>query len=552
MPFSPFQKRTFKQFGSTVLFTSLVLTGLVTTFRQVGMMEEAELTTYDRFMRLKPADPMDERILVVGITEADIQALQQYPIEDGTLAKTLEKLVENNPRAIGIDIARDVPQGPPEGRERLTQVLQANSNISAGCLLSSEREPGIGPPPGADPDIVSFVDFSQDPDGKVRRTILASKPIFSAATVGETHLCNNANIEEEMLSFGLTLALLYLEQESIYFGLTGWGAIAIGDTVVSPLSRRSGGYTQQDVDDYQIMINYRAAKDAVRSVSLSDVLEDKVEADWIEDRIVLIGYTADIANDVLLTPFKETLVGRREMSGVLVHAQAASQILGATLDNRPLIHSWPEAIEILLIGFSAIAGGTLVFYNRRLIVVVLGCGALVAAYWSLCFALFVQGLWLPLVPPIVAFVITATSVAVLDRANQGGYAQAIYEQLRSQRGSSMPTDSQNQQRPYLEDLVHRARMIRQQREGESIWESDAIAHIEEDPDSVRFDSPEIQTLYEKIKTKAQRDWELERTTVEALQAQQQRQAQEQRIQTLIGKARIARANSNGPSGGSQV
>jgi len=548
-----FQKRSFKQFGSTVLLTSLVISGLIAILRQVGVFEGMELTAYDRYMRLKPAAPTDERVLVVGVTESDIQELQEYPVEDGTLAKALEKLEANNPRAIGLDIARDIPQGPPAGRERLTTVLGNSDRIAAGCRLSDTREPGIAPPPGADLDLVGFVDFPQDIDGKIRRSILISAPEISTTAVVNTHLCNDVEADEEILSLGLTVALMYLEQEDIGFGQNNWGDLTVGDTVIPSVTQRSGGYAQREVEDYQSMVNYRAANNAVRQVSLTAVLNDEVDPSWIEDSAVLIGYTAEIANDVFLTPYKATTDDLREMPGVVVHAQSTSQILSATLDGRPLIYSWPEVIEILLIGTCAVAGGSLVLYNRRLIIFVVGCGGLIAAYWGICFLFFMQGLWLPLVPSIIAFITTAASVAVIDRAHQGGYARAIYEQLRSQLGNNDPTEiqainQQKQQHNYLEDLVHRAKMVRQRRKGEALWESDAIAHLNDNPDDLHFESPEMQTLYNTIKTKAQQDWEDERATVEAQQAQTQQQQQAQRIQALIGKAQSVRtAHSRGTS-----
>ena len=537
MPF-PFQKHSLKQLSRVVL-TSLVITGMVAAARQFGAFESMELGAYDQFIRLKPAEATDDRILVVGISEEDIQSRQEFPIEDGTLAEALSKLEEHNPRAIGIDIARDVPQGPAAGRERLIRILEGSDRIVSACVLSSTRDPGVPPAPGTSPDLVGYADLPQDIGGETRRVSLLSIPAPPPVTVGETHACNDARAENILPSLSLLLSELYLEAEGIPLEASDLGDIRFGKAVLVPLFERSGGYASTGAGDYQVMLNYRAAQGAVQTVSLSQVLSEAVDPSLITDRVVLIGYTSQISNDFFFTPYEEVTEGFREMAGVVVHAQAVSQLLSAALDGRPLIESWPEAGEIAWIWLCALVGGSLAFYNRRLIVFVLGCFGLIAAYGGICFVIFWQGLWLPLVPSILAFALTAMGVGAIERAQQGGYAQAIYEQLRDQLGGT-PTAQSVQTAGYLEDLVRRAKSVRQRRDGEALFHSAAVTAVAEDPDQVQFESPEMQTLYERIKTKAKDDWERQRAVVEADQSQRQLIAQTARIKALIAKSRTIR------------
>ncbi|MEM7794741.1 MAG: CHASE2 domain-containing protein [Cyanobacteria bacterium P01_C01_bin.118] len=534
---SPRQHQTWKQFLGTALLTSLVVTTGVTIARQLGWLESSELGSYDQFIQMRTSASRDDRILVVGIDENDIQSRQEYPLKDGTLADALEILDSYNPRAIGVDIGRDVPQGPPEGRKKMIDILSNSDKIVSACVLSSLDEPGVAAAPGTDPDLIGFADFPIDPDNVVRRSILISAPGEFSLELGETHLCNDTDPDNEVLSLSLLLSLIYLESENIFPEQTVWGDLRLGNTVFTPLFEKTGGYASTGATDYQLMLNYRAPSDAVHQVTLTDVLEETVDPALVKDRIVLIGYTSSIAKDIFSTPYSTTTASSRSMPGVTIHAQATSQILAAVLDNRPLIHSWPELAEIAWLWLWALLGSLVALRSRRLSLFVLLVLGLLGAVWGLCFGLFIQGLWLPLVPTLGGLGLAAIGTRLLNQANQSGYAQAIYEQLKDQlRGT--PAVGPNVD--YLEALVRRARAIRQQRTGADLWDETALDEVSSDPIHASFDSPEMQAIYEQIKARAYEDWESERTELEATQQQQKIYRQEKRIQALIDKAKTTR------------
>ena len=151
---------TLKSLLQTVLLTSLALTVPIVGIRFLGGFEGSELAAYDDFVRRRPAEAKDDRVVVVTVSDDDIEALQQYPIHDGTLAEALATLDSYQPRAIGLDIARDVPQGPTAGRDRLTQMFKKSESIITSCLLSNENSILAAPPaPGSPPENVAFADL---------------------------------------------------------------------------------------------------------------------------------------------------------------------------------------------------------------------------------------------------------------------------------------------------------------------------------------------------------------------------------------------------------
>lgn len=92
-----------------VLIAAPSVAGLLIGLRLAGLLQGLELAALDEFFRLRPKEPVDSRIVIVGINEPDIQKVGQWPISDAMLAKLLETLKQQKPRAIGLDLYRDLP-----------------------------------------------------------------------------------------------------------------------------------------------------------------------------------------------------------------------------------------------------------------------------------------------------------------------------------------------------------------------------------------------------------------------------------------------------------
>lgn len=402
-------------FGGAIL-TSAIVTGAIVGVRQLGLLEGFELRTYDQFIRSRPPEEPDNRILVVGISEEDIQKLKEASISDATMAKFLNKIQEYEPRAIGIDVLRDVPIG--EGRQELIKILKNNENIIAGCKLSSENEPGAAAAPGVPKERVGFADFPQDSDIIMRRAILVSTPTTPKGAVENIHLCNYADPENQLLSLAFNVALLYLEKDNIIAQPVeegpNQGDIRLGSTLFKHLENNVGGYRNLAPPDYQILINYRSGENAIPQVRLTDVLEGKINSALVKDRIVMLGYTATTKNDDFPTPYSAGDRDRIEMPGVVVHAHIVSQIISAVWDNRPLIWYWSFGGEVLWIFGWSVAGGILAWTIRRPLFVILGSGGAIAILSGVSYFLFLKSGWIPLIPAGLGLVVTAGMVMLID------------------------------------------------------------------------------------------------------------------------------------------
>jgi len=182
-----------------VLVTATSVAGLLIVLRLVGLLQSVELWALDQYFRLRPLEPVDPRIVIVGINETELKKVGTWPVPDAVIAQLLEKLKKQQPRAIGLDLFRDIPIEP--GHQALVKVFESTPNlIGVEKIVVDDRSFAIAPPPVLSQlGQVSSVDVVVDADSKLRRGMLYLTPEDG----------------ESVPSLGLTLALIYLETQGI-------------------------------------------------------------------------------------------------------------------------------------------------------------------------------------------------------------------------------------------------------------------------------------------------------------------------------------------------
>ncbi|MEG3847175.1 CHASE2 domain-containing protein [Microcoleus sp. herbarium19] len=416
-------------FARSVLIASAAVTLSLMGARQLGILEPLELSAYDQMLRWRPDEKPDPRLLVVGITEGDIQRLNQWPISDRKIAEILQKLEKMQPAVIGLDVLRDVPLG--DGREELTQVLKKSDRIIGVCLVTSgsAETPGSPPPPGLPPNRVGYADFGIDPGGVLRRALLFMRPpAIEGNSPSKKHLCNDNS--QIIASFNLQLALRYLEPQGITGRTEADNSLWLGATQLTQLRNNDGAYKNADARGYQILINYRSRRKVANQVTLTDILEGKIDPNLVKDKIVLIGYTTETVKDFFYTPYSAGKQSNQFMPGIVAHAQVVSQILSAVLDNRPMFWFWPKWAEILWISGWSIVGGTLASRMTHPVRLALAFGAMLSACCACSFGIFLLGGWVPAAAPAIALIVTGGSIVSADRFNKAGYGKVISDRVK--------------------------------------------------------------------------------------------------------------------------
>jgi CHASE2 domain-containing sensor protein/two-component sensor histidine kinase len=373
----------------------LVVIAIIVIARLTGNLQTLEWAMLDHLMRLRPAESLDEQILIVGINEADIRQIGQYPIPDAELNKLIQTLQRYQPTVIGLDVFRDLPQEP--GHADLVRTFQTTPNlIGIEKILPDTQGQTINPPPALPPEQVGFADAILDGDGFIRRSLLDA-----VDAEGNPHFSLTFRLAERYLQkYGYT----------VDSGLRNPNAMRFGKTELPPIQPNTGGYVNTDAGGNQILINFRGGELPFRIVSMQNVLNGSVNQDWIRNQIVLIGITSLSAKDVVnVGAVSGNTPGL--IYGVEVQAHAVSQIVQAVLTGRPLLTAWWDGWDYLWIVAWGVLGIGLGRLFRSPLKVLLSLGVSCLGLFGLCFGLLLLGWWVPFAPALLGLVLNGAGLA---------------------------------------------------------------------------------------------------------------------------------------------
>ena len=394
--------------------TCIAVTVTLLGVRHLGWLQPLELKAFDLMVQLRPDPGSDPRLLIVEITEQDINAFKKWPLSDGVLAKAIAEIARFEPTAIGLDIIRDIPYEP--GNAELATQLK-NPKVFPITFRGTSKYQRVPPPPNIPEKRVGFNDLVVDPDRIVRRNLMF-------AGDGKTTLT----------SFSMQLASAYFNSKNIDSKITEKKELQVDKTVFSKLRSDSGGYQNIDAKGYQILLDYRSPKKIAETVTLIQLLNGKVDPKLVKGKIVLIGVTAPTVRDIFSTPYSATKNGNIPTPGVLIHATATSQILSAVLDSKGLFWYWDEWQEILWIAVWSAVGGCLAWRVEKSLNLIALASSAGGSLFGFTFFLFMQQGWIPLIAPALALLITA-GVSVTYKYEQSRQQQGIVMKLLGQQTS---------------------------------------------------------------------------------------------------------------------
>ncbi len=381
--------------------------GLVIIIRLSGSLQFSEWITLDSFMRMRPAESIDERIVIVGIDEADIRNVGAYPIPDREIARLLRTLQKYQPRVIGLDIVRDILVEP--GHNELVAAFKDIKNLIAVEKVSPVP---IKPPPNLPPEQIGFSDILLDDDGKVRRALLGTRR--PEAT------------EKYAFSLPLLLAKVYLKAEGIELdnGIRDPHAMRFGATELPRFLSNSGGYVRADDFGVQVLLNFRNGRERFRRLSLNDIETGKVHPNWLREHIILIGITSPSVKDFINTSAIDSLELPGKVYGVEFHAHVLSQIVSAVRDGRPVLKTWPDGWEYLWIVGWGILGISLGLLIQTPLKKFLYIGVASIGLVGIGYIFLVDNWWIPVVPAMLVLIINGVVISIFYQ-----YDQALRSQI---------------------------------------------------------------------------------------------------------------------------
>ncbi len=405
-----------------VMLASMLCTGLVMGLRWQGILQPYELRAFDQLMRWRPSEGKDPRILIVTINDEDINYQKQRgmkmqgSLSDQALVQLLEKLKQHQPKVIGLDIYRDAPTTDPKYTNIATSLR--NENFIDICQIGGgdNNSPKISPPQKVPIKHVGFSDLSKDPDRFVRRQIFGMSYALHCAT-------------DKSFSFQLARRYLNLVNKNIKIKRLSPKSFQIGNVIFPKSEQHTGGYHNLDTGGYEVLLNYRAAEPVAEQIPLREILNGSRNSqlpNLVTNRIILIGVTSKrYDRDYHLTPYSAGQETLKEIPGVVVQAHMVSQVINAVLNQRPVLWWWSQWGDTLWVASWCLITGIWVWCWRSRLQQVLVVGGVCGSLYVICFiVLWLEGGWMPLIPSLLATLITSgflifyTSISgSLTRAN---------------------------------------------------------------------------------------------------------------------------------------
>ncbi|GAB4173409.1 MAG: hypothetical protein Fur006_02700 [Coleofasciculaceae cyanobacterium] len=450
----------------------IAVIGLVIIARLTGLLQSWEWSALDDFLRLRPWEPVDERIVIVGINEADIRSIGAYPIPDREIAALIRTLQRHQPSVIGLDLMRDLPVEP--GYAELVRVFKENKNLIA---IEKALPETIAPPPELPPEQIGFSDVITDADGRLRRSLLGTQ---------------TAKGFKFSLALRLSKAYLTTKRFVLENGIRDRNAMRFGKTEFPRFNPNSGGYVRTDAGGVQMLLNFRSSQARFRTLSFNDIKTGKFNPSWISSRIVLIGITSpgvDIKNTAAIT---DDNLSSGLVYGVKIQAHAVSQIISAVLDKRPLLMVWSDGWEYAWICAWGILGLGLARLTQSPLKNLLAVGIASVSLVGCSFVLLISGWWIPVVPTTVVLILNGVGLTAFyqyDRALRSkisdrqfiidstfdtihnGPLQTLAKLLKCVREQNLPSDQLISE---LEHLNHELRAVYESMQRETLTQDNRL------------------------------------------------------------------------------
>jgi len=323
---------------------------------------------FDHYQRRFPRTPTAQPVTIVEIDEKTLAAVGQWPWPRNRLARLIDAIAAQKPLAIGLDIYMPEPDqtSPDKVADNLPNTAAA---LAAGLRALPSHEAILAKSLRAAPTILGAAAFDHaafttstdlrsapilvhgaDPLRSVQRFnyVLASLPELQAAAHGQAML--NVALEQgvvrhiplimglgEKLVPSLPIEMLRVATGSsavdVFADASGVQAVGVADVQVP---------TQPDGDIWLHFASIQSTQS--RYVSARDILEGKVDADRIRNKLVLVGLTGSGLTDMRTTALGELV------PGIEIQAQVIETIFEGRFLRRPTWLKWAESAFIVAFG----------------------------------------------------------------------------------------------------------------------------------------------------------------------------------------------------------
>ncbi|MFH1429654.1 MAG: adenylate/guanylate cyclase domain-containing protein [Candidatus Margulisiibacteriota bacterium] len=368
-----------------IIAFTLLLFFIISSCQFLGLFDQWELRFYNWHFLARGTVAANKEIVIVAIDDESIGWMGSWPWSRTTHAQLIKVLEKGGASLIGFDILFDSPSSIKDKgdillsksiREAKIPVILTSIQVVNEEGVCMDRPPL---PQFIKNDCVGFADPFVDEDGFVRS--LYPLKLFQ---------------DQKMTSFTISI-LKALEKTN---------------TVTYQNNKIKVGRYNIPLDDGRFLINFAGPAHWIKTVPYDRVVDSSIfdhEPDVFKDKIVLVGASAIILQDVFYTPFFNFQGQKKRMPGVEIRANELATILDGRYINR-----FPSGISYLVIFLLILISVTVFFKVRAILGLVIALGEM--AGFLIISSLYFNNysLWLGISVPVLSCIPACYLTVTID------------------------------------------------------------------------------------------------------------------------------------------
>lgn len=342
-------------------------------------LDRAEGALTDLRLIARGERPAPGQLTIIAIDDDTVARQGGYPLPRADLAALVDAIAGFEPRVVAVDLLL-LDHGPDKDRG------------DAALALALGKRPTVIAAAAVFREAAQVMEAGQP--GPLARLPRAEKFLMplQAFTVHAAVGIVNLVADRSGTPRGAPMLFRTRDRLELSFPLRV-AALATGsEPVIEADSLKLAGRRIPTDIDHVLPIAFYGRHGTVRTISAASVLDGKVAAEAVRDRIVVIGATATGGGDVFPTPFDPV------MPGVEIIATAVSQLL--TGDGLLRDRSTRAADAVLAVVLTLLLVSLLAW--RRSAIGLLSIAAVLLIWAAANFAAFSHGIWLSAALPMAA------------------------------------------------------------------------------------------------------------------------------------------------------
>ena len=388
----------------------VMIAGLVAA-RWLGLFATLELAVFDIFLRSRPAEGIDEQVVIVLIEQDPVRV--DANLSESQLAELLEIIFSAQPTVVGLNVFRE-EFSDDLGREQLLNLFETHENlIGVEKVLPPRPIPPIAPlSDSVAQNQFGLNDVPLDRDGRIRR-------VFVGAYLPDDN--DDSTDNPFRFSFSFKLAEKYLTTQG--YALENHpdnpdipifkDPESPGFTSIPILENDSGGYVREaDISKIQTLLNFRSGSETLQVIDASKLFDRSQDLEALTDKVVIVDEVdayfprflpISASSNLIQDSETRDILPRIGITGPELEAHATSQLIRSAIDTRPLIRVIPFWAEDILIVSAGLLGIAISISFRSTLRSLISLAIVTLMVVGVCYlSLYRFGLWLPVAPIAVS------------------------------------------------------------------------------------------------------------------------------------------------------